>query len=279
MKRKLLLKRAAFAITLVLVLAVAMAFPFGPLLPWSPIKPGYGAQAFARGKVFFNQADAMPVDYQGLDDLMKEAEAFHHLQFHEPVTVLDCKNWRDCERAIPWMNMRGLGGLTLATGDVIYITPKLREKNFSIREYLRHELSHALLSQNTTIVKSYKLNRVPWFFEGLAVSFGRQRNYFSRQEFQDRAAKEDLAGVLDPAKTNPASPDWNARFAYTAQRYFVEYLRQKFGEERFAEFIKRSIADPDRQETLVQESFGQPLGDLIAAYQTAVRSNEWLPIE
>src|SRR2546422_845259 len=66
---------------------------------------------------------------------------------------------------------------------------KLKEGNFSLEEFLRHELSNALLSQHTTIPKSLKLTAQAWFSEGLAVSFSRQKAYLSQAEFIQRALK------------------------------------------------------------------------------------------
>jgi hypothetical protein len=274
-----ILKKSAVALSVAILFALCMAFPFGPLLPWSPIKPGYRTISYAHADLYYNKAEAEPSDYKDLDRMMAEAEAFHHLSFHKKVRVIECKDWSDCARAMPWMNVRGLGGVTLATGDVIFITPKLREKKFSTAEYLRHELSHAVLSQNTTILDAYKLNNIPWFFEGLAVSFGKQKNYYSRREFLDGAKSFELAKLIDPAKIDQSSKHWNVRFAYTAQRYFVEFLRMKFGEDRFTQFTKKCIADPDQYLLWFEAAFEQPFPATIEQYQESVRNGQWPPEE
>jgi len=269
-----IIKKIAILSAGMLTFVVLMAFPFGPLLPWSPIKPGYHRTTFASAEIYFNRNERAPEEYRELDQMAREAEAFHHLRFHQKVTVIACKNWGDCERGLPWLNVHPLGGVTLATGDVIYITPTLREKNFSLREFLRHELSHALISQNTTIRKSVKLNEVAWFNEGLAVSFARQHDYLSREAFLSRAATDELAKFIDPAKIDQSSPNWSARFAYPAQRYFVEYLKATFGDERFTQFLVKCIADPDNHSTLFSEVFQQPIADAIGNYQKAVRTGQ-----
>ncbi len=252
------------------------AFAYGPLLPWSPVKPGYALASFARAQVFYGKTGPLPAGYGEIDSMMADAESFHRLRFRRPLTVIACKAWGDCERGLPWLSTHGLGGITLATGDVIYITPKLEEKRFHTREFLRHEISHALLFQNTTIVKSYRLNHSPWLLEGLAVSFGRQQDFFSRQEFFEMAARVDLAGYIDPA--HAASP-WNARFAYPAQRYFVEYLQDQYGDGRFTGYLHQAIAAPDRTSALFKDAFHLPLTAAIEAYQHDVRSGAWPPAE
>jgi len=252
------------------------AFAYGFLLPWSPVKPGYDLATFSRARIFYAKSGPLLEDYREVDAMMAEAESFHRLRFQRPVTIIACKTWGDCDRAMPWMSVRGLGGVTLATGDVIYITPKLAERNFHTREFLRHELSHALLSQNTTILRTYQLNDSPWFFEGLAVSFGRQRDYLTREQFLDLANRVELAGYLDPGQR--ALP-WNARFAYPAQRYFVEYLKDKYGDDRFAAYLRRVIVAPPRFPAIFADAFDRSFASAIADYQRDVRSGAWPPVD
>lgn len=271
-KRKLLIGLSAALFFLLL-----MAFPFGPLLPWSPIKPGYGSVSYARADVYFNKNEAEPDGYRQVDQMMAEAEAFHGLKFRRRVKVVACKSWGDCARAWPWMNVRPLGGVTLGTGDAIYLTPKLKEKNFSVVEFLRHELSHALISQNTTIRSSLKLTDQAWFSEGIAVWFGNQTAYLSQAEFLEKARTSDLAKVIDPSQMNRAGPDWSARFAYPAQRYFLEYLKQTYGAERFRDFLASYIHDPDAYQRQFRETFGQSLADAVRQFEQAIRSGQWPP--
>ncbi len=261
------------------MILLLLAFPFGPLLPWSPVKPGYAGVGYARAEVFHDRAGKLPEDLGDVEALMREAEAFHQLAYKRKVTIILCKNWRDCERGVPWLNVHAAGGVTLATGDAVYITPKLREKNFSHLEFLRHELSHALISQNTTVLSSFRLNKVAWFNEGLAVSFGRQRDYLRREEFLARVTGEDLGRYLDPSRTDIGGPGWNARFAYPAQRYFVEYLKERFGDARFRRFLGGVIADPDNHATLFAQAYPISLSEAIREYETAVKSGQWLPKE
>ena len=253
------------------------AFAYGPLLPWSPVKPGYAIAPFSRAEIFFASSRPLPGAYSEIDAIVTEAEAFHRLRFQRPVRVIGCKNWGDCERGLPWLRVHSLGGVTLATGDVIYITPKLAEMHFSTGEFLRHEISHSLLHQNATLLKAYRIGRsAPWLTEGLAVSFARQRDYFSREQFLEMAAHVELAGYLDPAR--PASP-WNARFAYPTQRYFVEYLKRQHGEDTFAAYLRQAIAAPDQTSALFEAGFHLPMANAIAAYRNEVRSGVWPPAE
>ncbi|HEU0179528.1 MAG TPA: hypothetical protein VFV58_35290 [Blastocatellia bacterium] len=269
-KRKIVISVAAL-----LFFILAMAFPFGPLLPWSPVKPGYHAVSYASADIYIGGGDNQVGDYGDVDRMMRDAEAFHQMKYLRRVEVIACKSWGDCERALPWLHVKALGGVTLATGDVIYITPRLKEKNFSAAEFLRHELSHALLSQRTTIRKSLKMTEQAWFSEGLAVSFGDQNAYLSQAEFLERASKTDLAKFIDPELMNHSAPDWDQRFAYPAQRYFLEYLKQRFGMDRFQDFTVKYIDNPDDYRNLFNETFQLSFADAIKQFAQAIKTGQW----
>jgi len=130
-------RRIFVGVLTLLVFSLAMAFPFGPLLPWSPVKPGYHTVSYASADVYLGGADDQLGDYGDVDRMMRDAEAFHQMKYPHRVKVIACKSWGDCERSLPWLSVKGLGGVTLATGDVIYITPKLKEKNFSVADAIK----------------------------------------------------------------------------------------------------------------------------------------------
>jgi hypothetical protein len=268
-KRKIMIGAAAL-----LFLLLAMAFPFGPLLPWSPVKPGYHAVIYASADIYIGGGDDQIGAYGDVEQMMREAEAFHQMKYLRRVEVIACQSWSDCARAMPWLHVKVIGGVTLATGDVIYITPRLKEKNLSVAEFLRHELSHALLDQQTTVRKALKMNEQSWFSEGLAVSFGDQKAYLSRAEFLERAPKEDLGKFINPELMNRSTPGWDAQFAYTAQRYFLEYLKRRFGAGRFQDFTVKYINDPDDYRNLFNEAFQISFADAIKQFAQAVKAGQ-----
>jgi hypothetical protein len=94
------------------------------LLPWSPLKPGYRVVRYAGVDVYLSKLNEQANDYGRVDLMMREAEVFPRLKFVHRVKVIACKSWSDCERALPWLHVRSLGGVTLATGDVITSRPE-----------------------------------------------------------------------------------------------------------------------------------------------------------
>jgi hypothetical protein len=248
------------------VIVLALAFVFGPLLPWSPFKAGYQLTRYSNADIFSHSSNDQLADYANIDRMMQEAEAFHRMKFLRRVKVIACKSWGDCERAFAMVKRQNAGGVTLAIGDVIYITPRLKERNLSVEEFLRHELSHTLLSQHTTIRKSLTITEQGWFSEGLAVPFARQKAYLSEAEFLEQASATDVAKFIDPAQMHRSSHDWDARFAYTAQRFFIEYLKRRFGADRFQEFTVHYPDDPNDYCGLFSQVFQVPFSEAIKEF-------------
>ncbi|NOT60427.1 MAG: hypothetical protein HOP19_09405 [Acidobacteria bacterium] len=261
-------RKLVISTSLLFFLLLITAFPFGPLFPWSPLKLGYHSVQHARGEVFVSNTQPDNTALATLDQMMKEAETFHQLSFKRRVKVIACEDWGTCERGLIWMNVRPLGGVTLA-GDVIYITPKLKEKNFSTAEFLRHELSHALIGQNTTLLNIFRLNEQPWFYEGLAVSFGKQQDYIKRDEWLRLSQTTSLTQYLDPA-LRPA--EWNARFAYPTQRYFTEWLKATYGAEKFHQFLTRNLMEPTQWRATFATVFATPFLEAAQRYEAEVRA-------
>src|SRR5262249_30858820 len=211
-------RRIFIGVSTLLAFLLAMAFPFGPLLPWSPVKPGYHMISYASADVYLGGDNNQPGEYGDVDQMMRAAEAFHRMKYLRRVKVIACQRWGDCERALPWLNVRGIGGGGGGGRAGGFNNSRVEERHITSGRLLRHELSHALLSQHTTIRKSLKMTEQAWFSEGLAVSFGDQRAYLSRAEFLERAPQTDLSKFIDPELMDRSAPGWDARFAYTAER-------------------------------------------------------------
>jgi hypothetical protein len=250
---------AAGAIFLVLV-ACALD---GPLFPWSPVKPRYTHFTLHRADIYYPSGTSLEEPYRKLDSLIAESEAFHRLKMPDRITVIAPRTWTDFHLQAPWQ--RGpVGAITMQTGTVIWVTPKIAEKRFDTEEFLRHELSHAILDQNTTLWRGHKLNGQPWLFEGLAVDFGRQKAYLTQDEFIARAQTEPLASAF-----SGSNPDM--RFDYVAWRYFLEYLIRTRGRDRFQDYLLRVMQDPDRARAVFPEYFGISFDNALQEFQANVR--------
>jgi hypothetical protein len=246
------------------VVMFAAAFCYGPLFPWSPVKPGYNHFILHRADIYYPSGTTLDESYRQVDSFIEEAETFHQLKMPDRVTVIEPRTWADFHRQAPWQRGNAVGGLTLQTGTVIWITPKIAEKQLDPGEFLRHELSHAILDQNMTMWRGHKMNGQSWLSEGLAVDFGRQKSYLTEGEFVARAHTEPLAPVFNGENSD-------MRFEYVAWRYFVEYLIHLRGRDKFQDYLLRVMQDPDQARALFPEFFGMPFDNAVQEFQAKVR--------
>lgn len=253
--------RTALAIVFVIIAAV---FLVGPLFPWSPVKPGYTHFILHRADIYYPSGTTLDESYKQVDSFIEQAEIFHRLKMPDRITVIAPRSWTDFHLQTPWQRGTAIAGLTLQTGTVIWITPKVGEKGLDPAEFLRHELSHAILDQNTTLWRGHKLNNQPWFYEGLAVDFGRQKAYLTETEFIARAQTEPLAPVFNGNNTD-------LRFNYVAWRYFLEYIIKTRGRDKFQDYLLRVMQEPDQARALFSECLGISFDDALRQFQASVR--------
>ena len=256
MRRRLLFAALIFVLPL---------FPYGPLFPWSPVRPGYVSEHFQRADVIHPSHIALPEDYRKIDSLIAEAEQFHRLPMPHRLTVIACGSWEDFHRFVPHLRGRAVAAVTLLPGTVIYVTPKIDEKGLELAEFLRHELSHATLNQNQSAWNGYKMTQQQWFSEGLAVSFGRQRAYLSRDEFLAWARHRDLGPTIDPDQRTGKPTD--IRFAYGAWRYFLEDLIATRGRDPFQRFLLACMNNPDHFRESFRREYDRGIAEAVRQFE------------
>jgi hypothetical protein len=271
-----LTRRIRRAVFIALLILIAFAFPWGPLFPWSPWKPGYESREGARASLVYPAGSQIPPGLEHLDDVVGEAEQFHRVEAPRRIRVILCRDWSDFNRFMPTVRGRAVAGVTLETGTVIYLTPKIAERDFDYGEFLRHEMSHAVLHQNQSLLQAHANKKAPWFFEGLAVSFGRQKSYVTPQEFVAFATARQLTPIIDPARVKPNLPV-DMRFNYQAWRYFLEYLIDTQGRDNFQQLLVAMLRDPGASEQNYRSVYGRPMPDAIVDFESAVRAREWVP--
>ena len=251
------------------MLVFLLAFPYGPLFPWSPWKPGYEHLALQRADIYWPTGTALQPAYRQFDELIARTEQFEDLECTRRITVVECATWTQFRRLMPHMSTRGLAAITLATGAQIYITPKLDEKKLDHREFLLHELGHALVNQHQTLVGAMRFSKIDWLSEGIAVANGKQKAYLSFSEMRSRARREPLGPVIDPDRRQGLL---DMRFAYPVWRYFNEHLMTVFGRDRYHRYLVAVAADPPRWREQFQQSFGRSFDDEIASFEDSLRA-------
>ena len=267
-----MIRRIIRAIAIALFLLLALCFPFGPLFPWSPWKPGYASLNLDRADIYYPSGTRLPGAFLDVDGFITQSEQFHRLKVPKRISVILCRTWNDFGRFMPTLGR--VGAATLDTGTVIYVTPRIAERGLDYGEFLRHEISHATLHQNQAIWNAHAASKAPWFYEGLAVSFGRQKAYASIQEFTAFTIARDLVAVIDPAKARPDLRT-DIRYSYQVWRYFLEHLIDTEGRDKFQQLIQGMMRDPTASERVFKEVYGTPLPDAARGFRNDVVSRKW----
>jgi hypothetical protein len=266
-------KRSAAALLILMCLA---AFPWGPLFAWSPVHPGYREFRSARADVLYPDSVVLDPAYRDVEQYLTTAQNFHELRFRKKIKVIVCRNWNDCLRlgAPLFIGQRPLA-VTDVTGTITFITPKGNGWT-DIGALLRHEFSHAVLSQNSSLLRVWRMLKEPWVSEGIAGVVSAQGTTapeshlvsLPEKEFLSRAAAEDLW----PSFAGPWQKDWT--FSYTASMYFWDRQIARRGKASFLRFESMCFTDPRTCRSAYAEVYGSNLRSAVNEFQSEVRAGQ-----
>lgn len=271
-KGKRLVLRSMAAIVPSFTMAVIIyAVLFGPLFPWSPIKIGYDTQGFSRATLFFPKNTPLPCECREIDRLMKETEEFHKLKYSQNVVVFFPRTKKQYKR----YTFHTAGACALKTGTAIYISPLMKETGRDVVGILKHELSHAILYQNTTYLKAREIKN--WLEEGLAVFYGNPHDYYEGEQFLEVAVDSGyFFNVLDyEEKTERIPEEYRYKFMYAEFRFFTEYVIDKYGYDLLLDYVKKHIKEPDMEKELFYQVFDIELKDVVRNFQNDVMGRKW----
>jgi hypothetical protein len=255
------------------VLAFLGAFPWGPLFAWSPVHPGYRELRFSRADVLYPESTVLDPAYREVDSYVAAAERFHEVTCPKKIKIVVCRNWSDCNRfATPFLGTPL--AVTIPTGTVTFVTPRALAFRADIAELLRHELSHAVLKQNQSLLSGLRMRKELWVSEGVAglvaemrpTAPGRQPIALPKPEFLSRAMREDLW----PSFATVTQPD--RRFSYTAWVYFWNRQIERSGRATFLKFEHACFSDPEECRSTFAKVYGTNLQSAVADFEAEVRA-------
>lgn len=257
-----------------LMVACIYGFFFGPLFSYCPVTPGFDRMDLERCTILYPSGAVLPPEYSTLDTLMDETERFHRMSFRKRVKVVVCATPGQYKR----LSLGGGHASTPQTGTAIYIAPSIEETTYppslqregetsetsSLRKtgrrdlagFLKHELSHAILYQNTGLFRAFHIRN--WVDEGLAIYFGNPDHYYRGEEFRTLAFQQGCFFNLLDDESEPVvtPPGIKFYFKYGAYCEFMAYLVDKYGLDCVLEFVHAYIQSPSDEKTLFQASFG-----------------------
>lgn len=267
MKRK---KFRNIIIPSVFVVIVFYLF-WGPLFPWSALKPGYKKIRSTKATVYIkNMTDRDSVVYR-IDEVIWEEENFHGLKYQDNfrIVVLDAES--NMRRYLPWIKGSGYS-VSLSRANLVYIGPVAKRSAGGIEPYLRHELSHMLIDQNTTFKKAIMMHEQGWLVESVAKYFS-NRSFYTKAAFlriyRNKTLRDSELVLKNPLKMSVEE----ITFYYTCYRFFIEYLVDRYGAQKFRYYLKAYIDDPENFRSLFAEIYHEDFENIWAGFQDALEKD------
>ena len=277
--RRRLVRGVAVVAAAVLLIVVVRSAAAGVLFPWSPVKPGFETHRFASGRVHVPHGTAYAPDYRAMDSIASRLEALHGLRFRKKVHVVVSRDWRQFNRGTFIArdgSPRPVLGAALQTGDVVYMSPLAAEPGRRPGGILAHELAHALLYQHVSLRGSVALRRERWLLEGLAVHFGNPGDYPGPETFRGlvRTHPEYVFHPAADPRLDRLPADVGGLFMLAEYRFFIEYLIERFGEDRLRALVRAAVAEPADVPAAFAATYGASLDTVGAEFVRAVRAGQ-----
>ncbi len=242
---------------------------WGPLFPWSPIKPGFQKIPSSKANVYIqNMLSSDSIVYL-IDQILEDEQVFHQLNYVDRVTIIIVDPKTNMKRFAPWLKGSGYS-VSLSLLNLIYIGPTARNSPFGISTYLKHELSHMLMDQNTGFRKALTMHEQGWFLEGLAQYYS-GHYFYSRAEFIE-ICKSNQIRFNSLREQNPLEMSFpNLKLNYTYYQLFVEYLVNQHGLQLLQEYMKLYINEPDNYQELFSVVYGLDLNTILDSFKTSLK--------
>ncbi len=253
-------------IRIVLALGVTMYLFWGPLFPWNPIKIGYTKISFPKATVYVkNYTENDSIVYH-LQDIIDMEETFHGLEYRDHFKVVILGKESNNKRYLPWMNGSGFS-VSLSPMSLIYIGSKARKSD--MESYIKHEMSHMLIDQNTTFQKAMTIHKQPWFVEGIAEYIS-DHGFYTKNDLVNMHNRGAVVWPKIEEKT-PQSMSWQElQIKYSYYKYFIKYLVEQYGLEKLQTFVSMYVAEPIDYNELFDKIYEIDLDEAIKMYNISM---------
>jgi hypothetical protein len=251
MKRKYIYITIPIAVFFVLL----YLFLFGGLFPFSPV--AFGFQKYEQeNTIIYIQNGSTFQDYQVIDFYLESVEVSHHLKFSEKPKIFifsDENSYLKRART----NARFIAYPDRSLMASPWAIDESQEGIISLEIYLKHELSHILLNQNMGLIADIRYPK--WLMEGIAMYTAeqmgtsiypsksqvyeliREGNYFPPQ-FYKTNQEEDIQLNVENRIT----------FLYSEFACIVDYLIERYGEEKFHHYMTGLFTNTNHDEVFKQ---------------------------
>ncbi len=247
MKRKILLTAVLIIFGILVYLLL-----YGRLFPLSPFVTGFNKQEYQRVIIYYQSARIS--QFGSIDSLIQVVEKSHQLNFRHKVEIFIC----DSDRQYHRYTGATARFITTPVHGRIFVSARAKDdyenQRIHLETYLKHELSHSLLYQNMSLFLS--LQYPGWFMEGLATYSAGQMGVDGYLTPRETAAKiregyfvepKDWGTIISPkGKTiKEITIENKFHFIYAEFALIISDLIQTQGENRFWEFLQKSMDEGD----------------------------------
>ena len=196
--------------------------------------------------------------YNFVDEYMKEAEEMYRITYTDKAKIYVTTSQREFTRLVPLWIGSEVGGVTLRVGNVIYMNPtKIKESKYEEEEFIRHELVHDLIYQNSSLLTHFVMSSQQWMVEGMATYFGGP-TYYNENEFAAIMRDKKLIYNEKSGKLFENLDPKDSKFNYTLYKYFISYLIDEYGTGRFESFMKQYLESPGNYKLIFFEEYDKP---------------------
>ena len=254
-------------LVLVLTLVFFLFYLFwGPLFPWNPVKIGYTKLNSSKATIYINDITERDSVVYRINEIILEEEKFHDLACVDDFKIIILNKESNMKRYLPWLKGSGYS-VSLSIADVIYIGPTARKSPAGLEPYLKHELSHLLIDQNTTFKKALEIHKQGWLAEGIAEYFS-GHSFYSKSEFLqlNKLNNLDFTSLYEKSPLDMSIKE--LKFKYTYYRFFIEFLVENYGIKKLQEYLREYINNPQVYKKLFLEVYDSDLDALLKKFNS-----------
>ncbi len=250
-----MLKLFIWLIRILLVVILVYSLFFGSLLFLNPIKLGIRSKKLSKATIYTSNLYSLNPVYNFVDDYMSEAEDLYRIKYKSSVNIYVATSQEEFSRFVPIWIGNEVGGVTLRIGNVIYInTSKIKANNYNEKEFVKHELVHNLIYQNSSPLTHFVMSSQQWMVEGMATYFGGP-TYYNENEFAALMRGKKLIYNDKSGKIFENLDPKDAKFNYTLYKYFISYLIDQYGKGRFESFMRQYLESPGNYKLIFFEEY------------------------
>lgn len=272
---KILKFRKQYWITILIMMALYFLGTAGPLLAWSPMKPGYEEFSASTYTVYYPKGTALPEYYKRQDTYIQQFCEQLDLPLKKHITIIRTSE-ANMQKYLPGISAESIGGVALQTGDILYINyEKVQGK--AEEEFVRQKLIHLLHYQNTTIINSFNAEKRTYMSEGIPFYASGSR-YYSRERFLKRLKNATLEETTE-GDTIYRTDAFAALDKESGEQYkvshmlygeFIGYLMNTYGQEKFNAFNHAFLENPFMHRELFEKHFGKKLEVVLQEFEDSL---------